>query len=212
LRRSRQASEFRVGFIVAGARRWVTGFRPREVRFAHARDGSRRAVETLIGCPVSYARETTEMLFEAGQLALPVSAADPYLLAVLERHAEELLARREQPRDALRERAGRLVVRDLPKGVPTAGRVAAALGLSERTFARRLHEEGTSFRQIVDDVRREMARSYLSDPAISLAQVAYLLGYADQSAFSNSFRRWTGQSPRRFRAERWQAAGASPPA
>ena len=55
-----------------------------------------------------------------------------------------------------------------------------------------------------------MARSYLSDPELTLAQVAYLLGYADQSAFSNSFRRWTGQSPRRFRSERWQAAGGQP--
>ena len=77
---------------------------------------------------------------------------------------------------------------------------------------RRLQAEGTSFRKLVDDVRREMARSYLSDPELGLAQVAYLLGYADQSAFSNSFRRWTGQSPRRFRSERWQASGVSPPA
>ena len=104
------------------------------------------------------------------------------------------------------------MTKDLPKGVPTARRVASALGMSERTFARRLQAEGTSFRQLVDDVRRDMARSYLSDPELTLAQVAYLLGYADQSAFSNSFRRWTGQSPRRFRSERWQAPGVSPPA
>ncbi|HRO12075.1 helix-turn-helix transcriptional regulator, partial [Amaricoccus sp.] len=172
-----------------------------ELHFAHARESSRAELEALLGCRARFGSETTEMLLGADQLALPVSAADPYLLAVLERHAEEQLARRET-HDSLRERAGRLVNRDLPRGVPTARQVALELGMSERTFARRLQDEGTSFRQLVDEVRREMARSYLSDPELSLAQVAYLLGYADQSAFSNSFRRWTGQSPRRFRSER----------
>ena len=152
------------------------------------------------------------MLVSADQLALPVSAADPYLLAVLEQHADEALGRQAQARDGLRERVGRLLTQDLPRGVPTARQVASALGMSERTFARRLQAEDTSFRALVDDVRREMARSYLSDPELSLAQVAYLIGYGDQSAFSNSFRRWTGQSPRRFRSQRWAAAGATPPA
>ena len=213
VRTSRQATEFRAGFVVASCRRWVGArFRPLEVRFTHGRESGQREVEAVLGCRAEFGCETTEMLFDAEQLALPVSAADPYLLAVLERHAEEVLAGQSQARDGLRERVGRLVTKGLPKGVPTARRVASALGMSERTFARRLQAEGTSFRQLVDDTRRDMARSYLSDPELTLAQVAYLLGYADQSAFSNSFRRWTGKSPRRFRSERWQAPGISPPA
>ena len=210
---SRQAGEFRAGFVVASCRRWVgESFRPLEVRFAHARESGQREVAALLGCPAHFGSETTEMLVSADQLALPVSAADPYLLAVLEQHADEALGRQAQARDGLRERVGRLLTQDLPRGVPTARQVASALGMSERTFARRLQAEDTSFRQLVDDVRREMARSYLSDPELSLAQVAYLIGYGDQSAFSNSFRRWTGQSPRRFRSQRWAAAGATPPA
>ena len=86
------------------------------------------------------------------------------------------------------------------------------MGMSERSFARRLQEKGTSFRQLVDDLRCDMARSYLTDPELTLAQVAYLLGYADQSAFSNSFRRWTGQSPRRFRAGQAGPVPLNPPA
>ena len=214
MRASRQAGEFRAGFVVASCRRWVgETFHPLEVRFAHARESGQREVATLLGCPARFGTETTEMLVSADQLALPVSAADPYLLAVLEQHADEVLARQAQARDGLRERVGRLLTQDLPKGVPTARHVASALHMSERTFARRLQAEGTSFRALVDDVRREMARSYLADPELSLAQVAYLIGYADQSAFSNSFRRWTGQSPRRFRSQHSSAAaGATPPA
>jgi AraC-like DNA-binding protein len=213
VRASRHATEFRVGFVVASCRRWVgAGFGPLEVRFTHERESGRDRVEAFLGCPAEFGCETTEMLLSPGQLALPVSAADPYLLALLEQHAEQVLAGRGQPRDGLRERVARLVAQDLPKGAPTARRVASALGMSERTFARRLQAEGTSFRQLMDDIRRDMARSYLSDPELTLAQVGYLLGYADQSAFSNSFRRWTGQSPRRFRSERFPAAAVSAPA
>ncbi len=213
IRGSRQASEFKAAFIVASCRRWVgADFRPLRLCFFHAREASRGEVEALFGCPVEYGSAVTEMLLGSDQLVLPVSAADPYLLAVLENHADEVLSRQARARDGLRERVGRLVAQDMPKGVPTARRVASALGMSERTFARRLQAEGMSFRQLVDDLRREMARSYLDNPDLTLAQVAYLLGYADQSAFSNSFRRWTGQSPRRFRSERAEPAGIMPPA
>ena len=92
-------------------------------------------------------------------------------------------------------------MKSLPKVAPTAGQVAAALGVGERTFARRLAAEGATFRQVLDELRCDMAKSYLSDPELSLGQIAYLLGYGEQSAFTNAFRRWTGKSPRRFRAE-----------
>lgn len=208
MRSSRQATEFKAAFIVASCRRWVgSGFRPVEMRFAHPREGGRAEVEAFFRCPVRFDCEVTEMLVSPDQLALPVSSADPYLLALLAQHAEEVLAKQAVAHDGLLERVGRLVTKDLPKGVPPARRVASSLGMSERTFARRLQAEGTTFRALMDDVRRDMARSYLSDPDLTLAQVAYLLGYADQSAFSNSFRRWTGQSPRRFRSERWTPAG-----
>ena len=213
MRASRQTIEFRAAFIVAACRRWLgAGFRPLEMRFFHAREGPQREIEDFFRCPVRFGSEATELLLGSDQLHLPISTADPYLLALLKHHAEEVLARQTRARDGLQERVARLVTQDLPKGVPTARRVASALRMSERTFARRLQAEGTSFRQLIDDIRRDMARSYLSDPELTLAQVAYLLGYADQSAFSNSFRRWTGQSPRRFRSERWQPSGVSPPA
>ena len=137
----------------------------------------------------------------ADQLALPVRLADPFLLAMLVRHAEAALAARPAGPDRLRGTVERLVLGRLTNGAPTAGDVADALGIGERTLARRLTAEGAPFRQLVDELRLDLARSYLADPELSLAQVAYLLGYADQSAFSNAFKRWTGRSPRRFRAE-----------
>lgn len=203
---SAQAAEFKAAMILAACRRWVgTDFRPLEMRFAHARaegDGSlRAAIEGWYGAPVRFGCGSSELVFSSAQLSLTTSAADPFLLDLLRGHAEEALARQGEAGEGLRARVWRLICKDLPKGVPTARSISSDLGMSERTFARRLREDGTSFRALTDEVRREMARSYLADPSLTLAQVAYLLGYADQSAFSNSFRRWTGQSPRRFRAQ-----------
>ncbi len=201
LRGSRHATEFKTAFIVAAVRRWAgASFRPQEMRFAHPRASSLREVERFFGCPLRFGAEATEMIVSHEQLALPGTSADPYLLDLLIRHADDLLAERS-PRPELRAEVERLVLQRLPQGAPTASEVAGELGLGERTLARRLTAEGAPFRQVVEDLRRDMAMRYLEDRGLSLAQISYLLGYADQSAFTNAFRRWTGHSPRRFRAD-----------
>lgn len=202
LRSSRQANEFKVAFIFAAMRRWLDdSFRPVCLRFSHVRASERREVERLFGCPVEFGCDATEMLLRTEQLALPVRGADPYLLGVLTRHADEFMAERAPRRDSFRARVERLALQALPRSVPTARQIAGQLGVGERTFARRLATEGASFRQVLDELRRDLALSYLADPALTLSEIAYLLGYAEQSAFTSAFRRWTGQSPRRYRGE-----------
>jgi AraC-like DNA-binding protein len=118
------------------------------------------------------------------------------------RHAEAALVAAGGARHGdLRARVERFVLEGLPKGAPTLADVADALGMGERTLARRLAGEGAPFRRIVDELRRDLAKGYLADPELSLSQIAYLLGYSEQSAFTNAFRRWTGRPPRRFRVE-----------
>jgi len=203
MRGSRQATEFKAALVLAACHRWVgAGFRPLEMRFAHPRGAAQRAIEREFNCPVRFAAEATEMVLSPEHLDLPVRGADPHLLALLTGHAEAALAEAGSARHgALRARVERMVLEVLPKGAPTLGQVADGLGIGERTLARRLAGEGASFRQIVDEVRRDLAKGYLADPELSLAQIAYLLGYAEQSAFTNAFRRWTGRPPRRFRVE-----------
>ena len=77
--------------------------------------------------------------------------------------------------------------------------LARRLGLGERTLQRRLQRDGTSFAALLDEIRAQLARSYLGDPRLAIFEVAYLLGYSEPSAFNRAFRRWTGQSPRRWR-------------
>jgi AraC-like DNA-binding protein len=201
MRASRHATEFKAALVLAACHRWVgAGFRPVEMRFAHPRAASRRGIERRFNCPVRFGAEVTEMVLSPEQLELPVRGADPHLLALVTRHAEAALASVGAARHGdLRARVERVVIDSLPRGTPTLAVVAEALGIGERTLARRLAGDGVPFRQVVDDLRRTMATGYLADPELSLAQIAYLLGYAEQSAFTSAFRRWTGRSPRRFR-------------
>jgi len=202
MRGSRQATEFKAALVLAACHRWIgPGFRPVEMRFAHPRAAARRVIERQFNCPVRFAAEVTEMILSPDQMDLPVRGADPHLLALVTRHAEAALAVAGATRHGdLRARVERAVLEALPKGAPTLAAVADALGVGERTLARRLAGEGAPFRQIVDELRRDLAKGYLADPELSLSQIAYLLGYAEQSAFTTAFRRWTGQSPGRYRA------------
>jgi AraC-like DNA-binding protein len=200
LHRCRQANEFKVAFIVAACRRWLgDGFRPVEVRFVHGRASPPREIARYFGCPVLFSCPATEFLVTEDQLAQPIRTADPYLLALVTRHAEEVLAARGARVDSLRSRVERLVVKALPQEPPSAAQMAASLGVGERTLARRLAAEGATYRRVIDEVRHDIARRYIEESELTFGQIAYLLGYAEQSAFTSAFRRWTGLSPRRFR-------------
>jgi AraC-like DNA-binding protein len=84
--------------------------------------------------------------------------------------------------------------------VPSLATVASELAMSERSIQRALGEEATSFRQLVDEVRKELALEHLGRPGASAADVAFLLGFSEPSAFTRAFRRWTGSSPTQFRS------------
>ncbi len=94
----------------------------------------------------------------------------------------------------------RTVIDSLPDGLSKRPDVARRLEMSERTLNRRLAEEGVSFRTITQRARREAAESLLTDRRNSLAEVAFLTGFGDQSAFQRAFKAWTGQTPLSFRA------------
>jgi AraC-like DNA-binding protein len=155
----------------------------------------------LYGVPVAYGR------FDAALLDRPVPNADASMFNVLQRHAEELLAAR------LRETAEPRIVADVRREVAAQlasdrarlDDVAAALGLTARTLQRKLAEAGTSFQGVHDAARQALAEELLRDSRLNLTDVAYLLGYREQSSFSRACRDWFGNTPARTR-ERLRAA------
>lgn len=104
-----------------------------------------------------------------------------------------------------------LLVRLLPEGEVSVDKVARALHQSTRTLQRRLAERGMSWQQLLDRTREQLARQYLRDPGLSLAEIGLLLGYSEQSAFTRAFRRWTGQTPQAYRMAQQTAAAANWP-
>ena len=123
---------------------------------------------------------------------------DPALFDLLDRHARGLAGRAPGEGEiAARVRAS--VAAELPGREPSVAAVARRLATSARTLQRRLGEEGTSFARLVDEVRRERAETFLRAGDVSIAEVSWLVGFSEQSAFTRAFRRWTGTSPTDFR-------------
>src|SRR5262245_20347220 len=101
--------------------------------------------------------------------------------------------------DTLRDQVRRLLWSELSAGVPDLEGVGRVLGMSPRTLQRRLREEGTTFSGVLTQLRHDLARPLLGDGQLAVAEVAFLLGYEDPSAFHRAFRRWSGRSPRALR-------------
>jgi AraC-like DNA-binding protein len=116
-------------------------------------------------------------------------------------------ARNTKP-ETLRSAVESEVEKLLPHGKAKAENVAKGLALSLRTLARRLAEEGTTYGEVVDQLRKSQALQYLKDPGMSLAQIAWLLGYEGATSFNHAFRRWTGHSPSVARKEKLLPAPA----
>lgn len=143
------------------------------------------------------------MRFNEAQWQTPLPTVDEGLFRVLESHAMILKADRPKP-DDLVARAQAEILRSLKDAVPglDVDDLADRLGVSVRTFQRRLADEDVSTTQLVDALRETQARELVASGSSSLSEIAFFLGFAEQSAFSRVFKRWTGQAPRGFKQSR----------
>jgi len=192
----RHQIEFWLATLLRICRR-ITGIeiKPVRVRMTHHRGRNHARLERFMGCEVEFGAYVDEILFARECAELPVTAADPYLNRLLVEMCEQTLAQRRRTQESFATRVENAVVPRLPHGKARAGVIAAEFGLSERTFARRLTEEGTTFSQLVDRLRLDLSRRYLLNEEMSISKVAWLLGYKEVGAFTHAFRRWTGKSP-----------------
>jgi AraC-like DNA-binding protein len=155
----------------------------------------------LLGAPVSFEHTNAGAHFATGALAARLRTADPALRRTLGQIAKRLEIAGDDTLDfelAIRSRLRNL----LPLGKVDAGGVARTLGLSERSLHRRLAELGRSYQSVLDDFRTSEAQRLLAAGRLKMAQIALSLGYADQTAFSRAFRRWTGMPPSEWLARR----------
>lgn len=170
---------------------------PLATRFSHAVPLSIAAYNNAFQSPLEFDAPFNGFLVSEQDLACRLTTSAPELTAIHDRIADEALERLVKTDTAYRARAA--IARLLPDGSPLRSAIAAALGLSDRTFQRRLADEGLSFSDLVDGTRRELAQRHLADPRLTLTDIGYLLGYSDQSTFFRASNRWFGESPGEYR-------------
>lgn len=179
-----------------------------ELAFRHAAPGPREEYARVFAAPVRFGAPHTEARFAAAVLTEAIPHADASLFPVLERHASQLLAARErQARQApIVAQVRSLIVRLLTQDRAGLAEVATELEMSARSLQRRLSEAGTSYQRELTATRRELAEQYLLDASLSLTEIAFLLGFHEQSSFTHGFRDWHGCSPQQWRERMKRAA------
>ena len=175
---------------------------PVEVLFAHDAPADPAEHREFFGSPIHFSSGVNGMVFSDTDGARRFQAADAALGAVIRRRLDKALDKLDLPAAAsssVAARVRRLLIDGMgqeQKSVTTIGR---EMGMSARTLSRRLVEEGTSFRTIQDEVRHQLALALVADASVSIAEIAFFLGYAEPAPFHRSFRRWTGTTPQLHR-------------
>ena len=176
-----------------------TKWDPAEVRFAHRAPLDSREHERFFGAPPRFGAGENALVIPVALLDLPCRRTDPSLLSLLDRYAADRLGGLGATTFA--DRARGALSDKLQVGNLTARSVAAHLNVSVRTLHRALAAEGTSYRRLLDQLRLDIAERHLRDDRISVAEVAFLVGFSEISAFHRAFKRWTGRTPVTFRTE-----------
>ena len=175
-----------------------TGWTPIEVRFAHRRPDDVAPFRLFFRTTLRFDAEEYALRFSAEWLRHPVPYADAELRRLLQKEIDALDLRHAAD---FAEQVRRVLRTALITGHGAAEQVAALFSMHPSTLARRLKAEGLGYRQMVEECRYEMARDMLRHSAMEVSQIAAMLDYADASAFTRAFRRWSGTTPARWRSQ-----------
>lgn len=175
-----------------------TPFVPQAVYFKHEAPGGPELHERHFGCPVYFEADRDALLVSTESLQGANKLGDASIVQFFDSHLEAELAKRQDD-TSLGQRVRIQVSQSLSEGVPTISEIASRLGMSGRTLQRRLSDQGQSFQDLVDAARRQLAERLLQQTDYSLAEVSFLTGFSEQSAFTRAFKRWAGQTPRSYR-------------
>jgi AraC-like DNA-binding protein len=195
----RLSNEATLASVVAIVREVATApFVPLEVHLRHRAPNSTAAHAAYFGCRLVFGSDRDALLVSPASLACPNRLADRGITDFLLAHLDTEL-RTVQSERSLRQEVQKAVATSLSGGVPSAASLARRLGMSERTLQRRLQTEGLAYRELVDHARRELAEGLLRRSDYPIAEVAFLTGFSEQSAFTRAFKRWTGATPAAYR-------------
>lgn len=175
---------------------------PVKVFFEHQKPSDIVLHKSIFNCPLHFDQGFNAVIFDEGILDLPILSGDERLYIALEPYLEKM---REERLDNLSDekiltKVTRLIALQLSNGVPSLDDISSELNMSRRTLQRRLRQFDVEFSALLDDVRRELALEYVNKGEYSVTEVSLLLGYSEVSSFSRAFKRWTGETPQKYRS------------
>jgi AraC-like DNA-binding protein len=173
--------------------------RPHAVWFQYSPPADVSEHERIFQTNVHFSMPTNRLIFDANCLHWPVLSANSNLLSMFEQHAEAMLNALNQE-DNYTRHVIQAIAQQLKGELPSIEAIARRLAISTRQLQRELKAEGTSFQQLLDQTRKELALRHLKNSDTPIHDVAFLLGFSEPSAFHRAFKRWTGQTPRAYRS------------
>jgi len=173
-------------------------FKPLGVYFKHSPRGDIAFYEEHFGCAVHFQSGRDALLVSEEAIDAPNTLGDETIATFFDAHLEQELASLTSDSD-LEQQVRHAVANLLSEGVPTLSTIASDLGIGARTLQRRLSDNGHSFQGVVDLARKDLAQRLLRETDYSLAEIAFLTGFSEQSGFTRAFKRWAGLPPRSYR-------------
>ncbi len=171
-----------------------------EVRLGISVPDDVKEYQRIFNCPLLFEQEKTALVFHQKILDLPIICANPELLKVFEKRAENLIKTINKEKLYSRQ-VSQLLINKIPVSIPSIGDIAFEMAMSTRNLQLKLREEETTFRQIMRDIRKELSINYIKEGIYSITEISYLLGFSEPSVFYRVFKTWFGVPPRQFRSQ-----------
>ncbi len=180
--------------------RWLVGaaYAPLEVHLSLPKPTDSAPFETFFECPVHFDQDRDLVRFAADIESTPIPHASVELLNLMKERAEKVIAD-TIGKESLCAQVARLLANSLMGQEPDKGFVSEQLGMSQRTLQRRLAKEGSSYQEVLDQTRHNLALDYLRQAQLSVTDIAYLLGFTEPSTFYRAFKKWHGMTPGQYR-------------
>ncbi|MCP3871186.1 MAG: AraC family transcriptional regulator [Gammaproteobacteria bacterium] len=153
--------------------------------------------EAFFGCPVEFDAPGYRMFFDKSSLDQSLPTGNAEIARANDQVILTYLSQLNRSDTVMRVKVA--LIERLPSSMVSKEDVADVLNMSSRTLLRKLHDEDTSFKQLLDETRRELAEEYIKNPEVSIGEITYLLGFSEPSNFTRAFKRWTGRAPISFR-------------
>jgi AraC-like DNA-binding protein len=170
------------------------------VDFSHPRPADISEHERIFECPVHFGADACRLVMTREAWDTPCAGSEATLFSVLDAHARMLIDQVPNANDIVAQ-VRKAIEAELRGGDPKLETVARQLAMSPRTLQRRLRDQGVMFNDILDEMRFRAAKSYLAQRDVAGTEVAYLLGFAEQSSFNHAFKRWAGLTPTEYRRQ-----------